>query len=100
MRVWLPSDKKDVLTTSFPLPSNMPLKIMLEPSSRLILPVGMIPGPLAVTVIVKVTACPNTVGVPELARLTVAVAGFTFCDKVADEPPTSIELPLYTAVSG
>ena len=98
--MWLPNGNDEVVKTTLPVLSRLPLKMMVLPSSRLTFPVGFDAPLTPATEIVKLTGCPNTVGLPELVMLTEAAAGFTTWVRFAEEPPTRVELPLNTASSG
>ena len=74
--VWLPPGRVLVLKVAIPLPLRVPVPIVLPPARKSTVPVG-VPGTGLVTVAVKVTACPNTEGLAEEARMVLVVAGVT-----------------------
>ena len=84
-----------VTNVAWPEPSRVPLPRVLEPSLKVTVPVAVpAPGLFAVTVAVKVTACPDTEGLAEEltnvvvpAFLTVWVSGLEVLPLKVASPP-------------
>src|SRR5690349_16503902 len=96
--VWLAADKALVVNVAWPLPLTGPVPIVLPPSWNVTVPVGVPAlGKVAVTVAVKVTDSPNTVGLLLVATVVVVSPGETFCPVL---PLLVLKLasPLYVAV--
>ncbi len=84
-----------VTNVAWPEPSRVPLPRVLDPSLKVTVPVAVpAPGLFAVTVAVKVTACPDTEGLAEEltnvvvpAFLTVWVSGLEVLPLKVASPP-------------
>ncbi len=84
-----------VTNVAWPEPSRVPVPRVLEPSLKVTVPVAVpAPGLFAVTVAVKVTACPDTEGLAEEltnvvvpAFLTVWVSGLEVLPLKVASPP-------------
>jgi len=95
---WLPTASEEMFNVATP-PLNVPVPIVVTPSLNVTVPLGVPdPGALALTVAVKITFCPNTEGVSDVATLVLVSALFTTCVKSADVLPLKLPSPLYTAV--
>jgi len=88
-----------VLKVATPAPFNVPLPMIVAPSLKSTVPVGVpVPGATAVTVAVKVTDWPNTDGFWLDARLVELLALFTTCETAPLVLPLKLPSPLYTTV--
>ena len=79
--VWLAAVRVVVLKLAVvmpPLVLKVPWPMLVPPSAKITNPVGL-PGPLPVTVAVKVTLWPHTDGFAEAITAVVLVALFTVC---------------------
>ena len=81
---WLPTARVEVVKLAVVVPAlvlKVPWPMLREPSEKITTPVGLatagLPGPLTVTVAVKVTNWPDTVGLAEAATAVVVAAWLT-----------------------
>ena len=89
----MPTDKPAVEKLAVPL-DNVPLPILVPPSLNVTVPVGVPePGPLAVTVAVKVIDWPNTDGFALLVTVAVLASRFTVWVMAADVLPPKLVSP-------
>jgi hypothetical protein len=72
-----------VLRVATPVLFNVPVPILLEPSLKVTVPVGVDPE-WATTFAVKVTAVPCVEGFSDEVRVVVVVASFTVCESAAE----------------
>ncbi len=73
-----PTAREAVVSVAMPEESSVPVPRLLAPSRNVTVPVGMPAGEL--TVAVKVTGWPKTLGFAEEIAVTVVAALFTVCD--------------------
>ena len=79
---WFPTASAEVASEAVRVESSVAVPMLDAPSRKVMVPVGV---PLvALTVAVKVTACPKTVGFLEDTTLVVAPAAFTVNMAVPD----------------
>ena len=71
----MPTVSEEVVNVAAPVESRVAVSTVDAPSRKMTVPVGV--PDVALTVAVKVTACPNTVGFLEEARDVVALVVFT-----------------------
>jgi hypothetical protein len=75
-----PAANEEVVKDACPF-ARLSMSNVAVPSWRVTVPVGVpAPGAKAVTITVKVTPWPNTLGFAEEFRVTVAASLFTICD--------------------
>src|SRR5712691_13331049 len=83
---------------------TVPLPMIVAPSLKSTVPDGLapavLPGAVTLTVAVKVTDWPNTVGVPDVATVTVVSALLTTWLTVAEVAALTLVSPEYVAVKG
>src|SRR6266496_3664183 len=75
-----PTAREAVVSVAMPEESSVPVPRLLAPSRNVTVPVGMPAGEL--TVAVKVTGWPKTLGFTEEIDVTVVAPLFTVCDNV------------------
>lgn len=96
--VWPPTESEDVVNVAWPAPSRAPVPIVLAPSLKATVPVGIpAPGDTTVTVAVNVTGRPNVYWLAEDDSDVVVEAWLTVC---VNEPVLEVKLlsPEYSAV--
>src|SRR5438067_4488317 len=90
---WLPTARPDVVNDAVP-PLSVPVPIVVAPSEKVTAPVGVpAPGAPAVTVAVKVTACPAVAGFGDEPIETVVAAGATVSARAAEVLPRKLASP-------
>lgn len=89
-----PTVSVEVVNVAFPVPSSVWLPSVVVPSLNVTLPVGVpLPGELAVTVAVNVTACPNTVVPEDDVTRVVLPSGFTTSLMAGEVLPVKLVSP-------
>ena len=84
--VWAPTPRLEVVTDAVPLPSSVPVPMVVAPSAKVTVPVGVpLPGAVTATVAVKVTGAPSTDGEPDVVTAVVVAAGDTVWVAVPDD---------------
>src|SRR5436190_9383648 len=93
----------DVVRLAVPAASSATTPNTVDPSLKVMLPVGMPELPVGVTWAVNVTACPAAAGLRlDASDVLVAAgvgAGFTVCDSAGEVLGADPESPPYSAVS-
>lgn len=80
--VWPPTASENVENVAVP-PDTAPLPSVAAPSLKVTLPPGVPEaGDVAVTVAVKVTDCPNALGVADEPSEVLVPPWFTVCDRL------------------
>src|ERR1700674_2513113 len=96
--LWLATDRLEVVKEAWPA-FSVAVPSVAAPSMNVTVPVGVPePGAFAVTVAVKVAACPNTAGLADAASAVALAAWFTAWLSAADVLVVKLASPLYTAV--
>src|SRR5947208_2239710 len=96
--LWLATARPPAVKVATP-PLRVPVPNVVAPSLKVTVPVGVpVPGGVADTVAVKVTACPDTVGLADEASAVAVAAWFTAWDSAGDVLPVKFGSPPYTAV--
>ena len=72
---WFPTAREEVVNEPAPVESRVAVPRVVAPSRNVTVPVGV--PDVALTVAVKLTACPNTVGFLEEDTVVVVAAVFT-----------------------
>ena len=94
--VWLLTPRLDVVNLAVvvpPLVLNVPWPMLVPPSEKVTVPVGLLEPP-PVTVAVKVTAWPHTVGLVPVATAVVLVALATVCVMAVEVLALTLPSPL------
>ena len=74
-----------VTIVALPVPSSVPVPTVVAPSLNVTVPVGIpAPGDVAVTVAVRVTDWPKTVGFAEEVTVVEVLVLFTVCVRAAE----------------
>src|SRR5438552_13201934 len=97
--LWAPILRIEVVKVAWPLPSSVPVPMLLAPSRNVTVPVGAPePGATAETVAVKVTAWPKAEGLLSEVTVVEVLAWLTVC--VGNDPVLGLKLasPAYCAV--
>ena len=80
-----PTLSVEVANVATPLASSVPVPKVVAPSLNVTVPAGVpVPGAVALTVAVKVTLCPNTLGLDDDVSAVVVAACCTTCATAAD----------------
>src|SRR5438094_8571436 len=98
--LWLPTANPDVLKLATPLALSAGLPSVLPPSRNVTVPVG-VPAPgAALTVAVKLTACPKTDGLTDEASTVVEYwpGLLTTCVKMGETLVVKLPSPPYCAL--
>ena len=93
----VPTGKELVFMVATALAFKLPVPSAVAPSRNVTVPVGTLPPDCGETVAVKVTLCPVSMAVAELAR-TVLVTEVMMTVRGCDVEPASSESPPYEAV--
>src|SRR5262249_62359713 len=99
--VWLPTVRLEVLKLALVTPPEvlrLPCPRLVAPSEKITSPVG-VPAALPVTVVVKVSACPNTAGLGAEASCVAAAGLVTGWGRVPTVPGRFV-CPAEGAVAG
>src|ERR1041384_5933467 len=93
------TEREVVVKVAWALPFTAPVPSVVAPSLKVTVLVGVpAPGTTALTVAVKVTDWPNTVGLVEELSVKVVLGGLTTCVTVPEVLVLKLPSVLYTAV--